>query len=83
MKPQPINNNVTFGIYKSMNITGYGKCTKGIYKGYNIEIYDSPRDKAKLYYISDSNRNWIGYKLVYIVDNIKRITRSWNNGMQR
>lgn len=82
MKPQPIQPySPTFGIYKSTNITRYGKCTKGTYRGYNIEIYDDKKDNAKLYYVSDNIRRWIKSKLVYLDNGVKRITRSSNNGM--
>lgn len=76
-KPKPIS----FGIYIKTNITSFGKCTYGKYRGNNIEIYEVPKDKTKLYYISDKNRRWIQSKLVYFINGIKKIARSYTNGM--
>ena len=82
MKPQPITTyNPSFGIYKGTKITSYGKCTYGNYKGYNIEVYDDVKDKAKLYYVSDNIRRWVKSKLVYLDNGIKKIIRSNNNGV--
>lgn len=82
MKPQPITTyNPSFGIYKGIKRTSYGKCTYGNYKGYNIEIYDDVKDKAKLYYVSDNIRRWVKSKLVYLDNGIKKIIRSNSNGM--
>ena len=77
MKPQPITiYNPSFGIYKGTKTTSYGKCTYGNYKGYNIEVYDDVKDKAKLYYVSDNIRRWVKSKLIYLDNGIKKIIRS-------
>ena len=77
MKPQPItNNSITFGIYKGHKPTGYGEFTWGKYRDYNIEIYDSKKDKMKLQYVSDQLKRWVKSKLIYFQDGIKKITRS-------
>ena len=83
MKTQPITNKpqLSFGIYKRTKITSYGKCTYGNYKGYNIEIYDDIKDKAKLYYVSDNIRRWIKYKLKCIVNGKEKILKSQRNGV--
>ena len=76
MKPQPIQNNITFGIYIKTRKTNYGHCDYGKYKENNIEIYHDYESKSKLIYVSDKVRNWIKSKLFYIQDGIKRISRS-------
>lgn len=76
MKPQPITNQITFGIYKGHKPTGYGEFTWGKYRGYNIEIYDAKKDKMKLQYVSDQIRRWIKSKLIYFQDGVRKITRS-------
>ena len=85
MQIQPIRhpspNPISFGIYKNTRITPYGKCTYGNYKGYNIEIYDDVKDKAKLYYVSDNIRRWVKSKLIFFRDGIRKIIRSNSNGM--
>ena len=82
MKPQPITTyNPSFGIYKGTKITSYGKCTYGNYRGYNIEVCDDVKDKAKLYYVSDNIRRWVKSKLVYLDNGIKKIIRSNSNGV--
>lgn len=74
---QPITTyNPSFGIYKGTKITSYGKCTYGNYKGYNIEVYDDVKDKAKLYYVSDNIRRWVKSKLVYLDNGIKKVLKS-------
>ena len=77
MRIQPIQpNKPSFGIYISTKQTPYGECVYGNYRGYNIEIYNATKDKAKLYYVSDIYRNWIKSKLIYIQDGIKKILKS-------
>lgn len=75
-KPQP-----SFGVYRGMRKTTYGKCIYGKYKDYNIEIYDDKQDNAKLYYVSDNMYKWIKSKLVYLDNGIKRVIRSNSYGM--
>lgn len=72
---------ITFGIYKFSKPKVYGEYTKGVYKGYNIEIYNAYKDKQKLIYVSDSVGRWVKSKLIYFINGIKKITRSNNNGM--
>lgn len=78
-----INNSspVTFGIYKFSKPKVYGEYTKGVYKGYNIEIYDAYKDKQKLIYVSDSVGRWVKSKLTYFIDGVKKITRSNNKNI--
>ena len=76
-------NPISFGIYKFSKPKVYGEYTKGIYKGYNIEIYDAYKDKQKLIYVSDSVGRWIKSKLTYFINGVKKITRSENNGLQK
>lgn len=68
----------SFGIYLKTKKTGYGHCDIGKYKDRNIEIYHDYETKSKLYYISDSLRNWIKSKLIYFENGVKRIVRSRN-----
>lgn len=74
---------VSFGIYLKTNKTSYGWCDIGKYKGNNIEIYHDTRDRMKLQYVSDNFRNFIKSKLVYFINGIRKITRSYRNGLQR
>lgn len=73
---KPVPYPISFGIYKGTKITSYGKCTYGNYRGYNIEVYDDVKDKAKLYYVSDNIRRWVKSKLVYLDNGIKKILKS-------
>ena len=68
--------NPVFGILIYSKKTHYGEYTKGIYRDYNIEIYDAKKDKMKLQYVSDKLKNWVKSKLIYFQDGIKKITRS-------
>lgn len=76
MKPQPINNNVSFGILKTHRKTSYGEYKQGFYKGYKIEVFDAYKNKQKLIYVSDKLLNWVKSKLIYFQDGIKKINRS-------
>lgn len=78
MKPKPVDN-ISFGIYLRTKKTPYGHCDIGKYKGHNIEIYHDYQDKTKLYYVSDSVRNWIKSKLMYFDNGIKKFIRSNRN----
>lgn len=78
MKTQPIQGNVSFGIYKGTKHTKYGQCDYGVYKKQNIEIYFDKQDKTKLYYVCDLVRNWIKSKLIYFDNGIKKVVRSEN-----
>ena len=70
-KPQP-----TFGIYIKTRKTPYGQCDIGRFRDKNIEVYTDYQEKTKLYYVSDSCRNWIKSKLIYFIEGIKKIIRS-------
>lgn len=70
-KPQP-----TFGIYLRTRKTPYGHCDIGRFRGANIEIYHDYQEKTKLYYVSDSLRNWLKSKLIYFEKGIQKILRS-------
>lgn len=79
MRVEPIPPDKThFGIYLKTRRTPYGQCDIGKYKGNNIEIYTDNTDKTKLYYVSDSIRNWIKSKLIYFADGNKKIIKSEN-----
>lgn len=81
MKTTPIATNKSqpiFGIYLKTRKTAYGHCDMGKYKCNNIEIYYDIETKSKLYYISDSVRNWIKSKLIYFDNGVKKIVRSKN-----
>ena len=70
--------NVNFGIYRGIKRTGYGQCTHGEYKGYNIDIYYDKRDKTKLIYVSNQLKNWVKSKLEYYQKGIKKVVYSEN-----
>lgn len=69
----------TFGIYIRTKKTPYGHCDIGKFKGLNIEIYHDYKDKTKLFYVSDSVRNWVKSKLIYFERCIRKIVRSENH----
>ena len=69
---------VNFGIYKGIKRTGYGQCTHGEYKGYNIDIYYDKKDKTKLVYVSDKIKNWVKSKLEYFDKGKKKTVISEN-----
>lgn len=77
MDIKPINQ-VNFGIYKGIKRTGYGQCTHGEYKGYNIDIYYDKKDKTKLVYVSDQLKNWVKSKLEYFDKGKKKTVISEN-----
>ena len=77
MDIKPINQ-VNFGIYKGIKRTGYGQCTHGEFKGYNIDIYYDTKDKTKLYYVSDKIKNWVKSKLEYFDKGKKKTVISEN-----
>lgn len=49
---------------------------RGLYRGYNIEVFEDRTDKSKLVYVSDSVLNWVKSKFTYFQDGIKKIQRS-------
>jgi hypothetical protein len=68
--------NPVFGILTHSKKTHYGEYTKGVYRDYNIEIFDAKNYKQKLYYVSDKFLNWVKSKLVYFQNGTKHIARS-------
>lgn len=78
MKPQPITNSPTFGIYKGSKKTSYGEYIWGEYKGRKIEIFDAYKKyDQKLQYVSElKTLKWVKSKLTYMQNSIIKIIRS-------
>ena len=73
---------ISFGIYKNTRVTSYGQCVSGVFRNKNIEIYSAKEDGRlihKLFYVSDSVRNFIKSKLIYFENGNKKIVRSYGN----
>lgn len=83
IKVSPNSKQINFGIYLKTNKTSYGWCDVGKYKGNNIEIYHDTREQMKLQYVSDHIRRFLQSKLVYFINGVRKITRSYGNGLQR
>lgn len=83
IKVSPNPRPISFGIYLKTYKTSYGWRDVGKYRGNNIEIYHDTKDQMKLQYVSDNLRRFVQSKLVYFINGIKKITRSYGNGMQR
>lgn len=75
---EPNKPQLTFGILQEYRNTSYGKYTKGIFKGYKIEIFDATeKHNQKLHYVSDNKLlNWVKSKLIYFQNGVKKVVRS-------